>query len=179
MPPVFEFTDHFDTTVTIFDRDLPIRIKRYSRAEADALYQRGLEFQPPRGTAETDDERQARIEKGTAYFHDVIADGITLAEGVVVDRGESVTTGAGLVDLFRYRQDVLATLAAAVVLENRVMPSLAKNWNSPRASAGGSEASIPARGGDKPGSTADAAANSGTAAIAAATDASAGASSGE
>jgi len=169
MPPVFEFRDYFDATVTIFDRELPLKIKRYPRDEADRLYQRSMELQPPRGTTETDDERQARRERSSMFLREVIADAISLDEGVVVDRGQSVTTGAGLIELFVHREDVLAALAAAVILENRVMPSLAKNLNSPRASAGGSEASIPARGGDKPGSTVESAASSGTAASAAAT----------
>lgn len=172
MPPVFEFTDHFDSSVVILGRPLPIKVKRYPRADADALWQRAQELDP-RGSAVRDAEAEAQSQADLlAFFEQVISESITLDEGVVVDKGQSVTTGAGLLALFYNRRDALATLAAAVIIENRMMPSLAKNSNSPRVSDTGSERSIPARGGDGQGPTVASAESSNSAVNAGATDAS-------
>src|SRR5262249_17506934 len=99
--------------------------------------------------------------------------------GLVLDRGQDVTTGAGLIEVFHARKEVLGALLAAVLVENRLIGGLfPKNSNSPRASAGGSGASTPAPGGALPGSTAPNAAASSSAARDSATDANGSAAAG-
>lgn len=172
MLPVFELTDHFDTTVVIFGRALPIQVTRYSRAESDELWRRSQAFDP-RGSAPTapDDVDKQKAET-LAFFEEVITSSITLAEGVFLDRGQSVTTGAGLIEVFYNRQDVLAALAASVIIENRMMPSLAKNSNSLRGTGTGSDRSTQARSEDASDSIAASVAPSSSATPSAATDAS-------
>lgn len=165
MPPVFELTDHFETTVVIFGRALPIKVKRYTRAQSDELWRRSQAFDP-RGSAPT----AVNTDETLAFFAEVITSSITLDEGVFVDRGQSVTDGAGLIDVFYNRQDVLAALAASVIIENRMMPSLAKNSNSLRGTGTGSDRSTQARSEDASASTAGNAAPSSSATPSAATD---------
>lgn len=165
MPPVFEFTDHYDTTVTVFDRELPIKVKRYPRHDFDPIWKRSLELKPRGSAPESPEERTARHEASFNFFTELITSSVSLDEGVIVDRGQSVTAGADLVELFYNRHDVLAALAAAVVIENRVTPSLAKNSNSRRGSDSSSEQSSPTRRGDEQGPTVTAAGSSNSAAI--------------
>lgn len=171
MPPVFEFTDTYDTTVTILGRVVPIIVKRYSRDESDALWLRSQQMDPKGSPEMTDTDKEERSTASLRFFEEVISSSVTLAEGVILDRGQSVTTGAGLLHLFGHRLDALAALAAAVIVENRMMPSLAKNSNSLRGSGTGSERSIPARSGDEQGPTVTSAEPLSTAPVAPATEA--------
>jgi hypothetical protein len=170
MPPVFDLTDHFKTTVEILGRPVPIKVTRYRRAESDELWRRSQELDR-RGATPADPAADEAFEaKSLAFFEEVISSSITLEEGVIVDRGESVTTGAGLIEIFYNRQDVLAALAASVIIENRMMPSLAKNSNSLRATGTGSARSTQARSEDASVSTAGSVAPSSSATPSAAMD---------
>lgn len=170
--PIFDLTDTFDTTVAIGDQQLPIHVKRFSRAEMEAFEKKWATLvATPRGTAEPDDAAIAEREtKVLAFFDEGLREAITLDEGLVRDRGKWVTDGAGLIGVFHARKDVLANLLTAIYVQNKLSGVLAKNSNAPRASDGGSALSIPARGGDAQGPTAGSVASSTTASNAAATD---------
>lgn len=173
--PIFNLQDHFDTTIAIGDDQLPIRVKRLSRAEMDAFEKKmaQLVFQP-RGTAPlSDEDRETRGRQQLAFFEESIRECITLEEGLVVDRGKPVTDGAGLLGVFHSRKDVLSDFVAAIFVQNRLGSVIRKNSNSPRASAPGSTASTPTSGepvtGAEPDSTAASADDSSSARSEAAT----------
>lgn len=194
-PLLFEFHKTFDTTVAVGDKQLPIHIKRLSRAELDALrteYDRVMV--PPRGSAPvsaaagSDAEVLRAAQQAEAdrladwntkiaddrlrFFEQVIRDDITLDAGLIEDDGKAVTDGTGLIGVFYARRDVLRDLIAAVYVENHLGTLLRKNSNSPRDSGTGSAPSSQARGGDGPAPTASNVARFPTAVSAAATVAS-------
>jgi hypothetical protein len=172
--PMFDLKDHFDATIPIGDAQLPVRIKRFSRAEMDAFEKRwNALIVPPRGSAELPaDETAAREAAQLAFFEESIREAVTLDEGLVVDRGKAVTDGAGLIGVFHARKDVLSAFLVAIYTQNRLSGVLRKNLNSPHGSASGSAASTLASPGDAPVSTAASVGGRGSASGGAATDAS-------
>jgi|SRR5581483_5654467 len=172
--PIFDLKDHFDTTIAIGDAQLPIRVKRYSRAEMDAFEKKWAALiETPRGTAELTDEQKAdRERQQLAFIEDTIREAVTLDAGLVRDRDKDVTDGAGLIGVFHARKDVLSGLLGAVYAQNRLAGVIRKNSSSPRASEPGSAPSTQVRGGDKPAPTVGSAGRSDSATAADATAAS-------
>jgi hypothetical protein len=145
--PIFNLQDHFDTTIAIGEDELPIRVKRLSRAEMDDFEKKMARYVfRPRGTAPTDEDPEKREHEQLAFFEDAIRECITIDEGLIVDRGKPVTDGAGLLGVFHARKDVLSDFVAAIFVQNRLGSVIRKNSNSPRASAPGSTASTPTSG---------------------------------
>jgi hypothetical protein len=188
MPPTFVFTDTFDTTIPIGDRALPIHIQRLSKAELEALDTQWTALMVvPRGSADVpamaSEKAQAAAEarrvedwsksvevERLKWFDATIREYITLDEGVMTDRGKSVTDGAGLIGVFHGRKDVLGALVAAVVTENHLLELFRKNSSSPSGSGPGSPRKSPAGGGDVPALTAGSVGSSSSASRAAVTD---------
>jgi len=173
--PIFDIGDHFDTTVRVGDRDVPIHIRRCSRTELKELRKQYRSLLPQRGAASlSEEDREQRDEARLAFTEQTIRDYISVDAGLLRDRGVDVTTGAQLVEMFAARADVLGEFMGAILVENGLETILVrKNLNSPRASEPGSAPSIPARGGDKQGSTAGNAASSESATSGPATEVSA------
>lgn len=88
------------------------------------------------------------------FIESAIVEALTVDEGLIRDRGIWVTTGAGFLDVFHARKDVLVTAVSVICAQNRLSEVIRKNLNSPRASEPGSGQSNPARGGDGQGRTA-------------------------
>lgn len=157
--PIFDITRHFDAVVTIGAQTVPIRIARFTRATWLEFRKQWDDLIATRPLADlTPAQLEERQDRQLAFMEKTIVDNITLDEGLIRVNGEWVTTGAGLIDVFFSRADVLTTLVSEVMKQNTLQPLLAKNSNSPRVSATGSEASIPTRGGDGQGPTAPSAA---------------------
>jgi hypothetical protein len=179
MAPLLRFTRTFDTTIEIGDVKIPIHVARLAKEQLEAVDE-GWErlVVPPRGpnassgSAPLDVAQAAsvaaaltRITNWNAsvaaerytFFETMITNYITLDAGFIEDEGQPVG-------------DVLRDLISAVLTENHLVELMRKNLNSPRGSAPGSELSIPARGGDGPGSTAASVTSSTTAGVADATD---------
>ena len=154
--PILDLKPHFDATVALGDAQVPIRVKRLTRAEWlefkkhwDAL------MEAPRGDGTLSaDARAERDRLQLQFIEDTIVSAISLDAGHIRVNGEWVTSGDGLVDVFYARLDVLTDLVAQVFVQHTLQPLLRKNSNSPRGSVPGSEQSIPTRGGDAPGPTA-------------------------
>jgi hypothetical protein len=174
--PLFSLGDQFDATVPIGDVALPIHVKRFSRAEIDDFEKKwAAHMLDPRGSAErTPEELAQRDAERLAFCEAAIRDYVTIDDGLLLDRGKSVTDGAGLIAMFYARKDVLSTILAAIYVQNRLGGVIRKNSNSPRATDAGSSPIQP-RGEAKSDSTAGSAGSSGTATPLAATDANAGA----
>lgn len=173
MAPLFEFNATLDSSITIGEKTLPLHIKRYSRAEVDAIEQLWTRLMiVPRGAAEVppkssdDDARLAfiaaeskRIEDWNestkvdrlAFWEQTIRDAITLDEGFIVFRGKPITDGAGLIEVFYARKDVLRALVTEVYEQNHLVGLFRKNLNSLRDSNTGSASRIPPRSGDEQG----------------------------
>lgn len=93
-------------------------------------------------TTEDRDARRAReqalAQRGSAFTVQCISDYITVEPGQIVDddSGREVLSGADLAGYFMAReQDVLVSLMAAIVEENRLSPDQKKIYASLRASA--------------------------------------------
>ncbi len=167
--PIFDLKSTFDTTIPIGDALLPVHVKRFSRTEMEAFKTQWDALMNPRGVVEADAAAVAQRETDLQLFFETsIRDAITLDEGLVRDRGLWVTDGAGLIEIFHARKDVLSAFLVRIYVENALGSVIRKNSNSPRDSDTGSEPSMLARGGVGPASTADSAAPSGTAPSAAA-----------
>jgi hypothetical protein len=173
--PLFSVSGHFDTHVEIGTDRLPISVKRFSRAAMEAFEKQWDRFFSPRGAgaAALSPEDQAKHDAGIVeFFESSIIDAITVAEGLIEDGGRPVIDGRGLIEVFHSRKDVLSALMRAIYLANKLTGVIRKNSNSLRGSDAGSEASSPARSGERQGSTAARAESSTSAAPADATDAS-------
>lgn len=191
--PIFSIGDDFPATVMVgrvFNEHggvildgtpLPIHVKRLSRPELDAFEKKWDGLINPRGdlSSLTEAEVAAREAEQLAFFEASIRDYVTVDEGLLVNRGKPVTDGAGVIDMFYARKDVLSSLLVAIFTQNRLAGVIGKNSNSPRDSGTGSARSIQPRGGDAPDSTADSVAPFSSAATGDATDVSRTASSGE
>lgn len=165
--PIFDLKRHFETTITIGDRALPIRIRRFSRGQWKEFKKQWDALMEPRGDQQpTEEQTAAREVELEKFFETTIAENITLADGLLRANDGWVTTGDGLLDVFFARPDILTQFVMAVFVENTLQPLTRKNLNSPRDSATSSEASIPSRGGDKQGPTAESAESSSSAASA-------------
>lgn len=180
---------------------IPVCVKRLSRAEVDAIESAWMRLmEPPRGAAPapvcaacqaTGDKALAAAaeaarrrawheetekERG-AFVEQVVRDYVTLDAGLIEYLGKPITDGAGLVDVFYARKEVLAALAGEVYIQNRMVGIFAKNLNSLRVSGTGSAASAaPARSGNAQEPTAGNADSSSSAPAAGATGVSAAAS---
>lgn len=163
--PIFDLKSTFDTAIDIGSDRLPIHIKRFSRAELEAFMKNWALFLETRGNEPASDEFKANRLR---FYEDTIREAVTLDAGLIRDCGKDVVDGAGLMGVFHSRVDVLSDLVAAVYIENRLGGVIRKNLNSPRASETGSVQSIPARGGERQGSIADAAAPKGSTSLEAA-----------
>lgn len=152
--PIFDLQDHFDATVSIGAKVLPVHIKRFSRSEQEAFEKKWRALVTTRGTAElTEEQREERSAQQLQFFEDTIREAITLDEGLVKDRGKWVTDGAGLIAIFHARKDVLGEFLAQIWVKNRLIDIERKNSSSPQDSGTGSAPSSQARGGDAPEST--------------------------
>lgn len=168
--PLFDITDEFPTTIDVGDTKLPIKVKCFSRVEMEAFEKQWDSLLFPRGTAPLSDDEAAKLEAARlAFFEKSIRDAITLDEGLVRKRAKWITDGAGFIEVFHARKDVLSAAIVAIYKENKLGSVIRKNSNSPRVSEPGSEPSIPARGGEQQESTAASAEPSTTAAAAAVT----------
>ena len=170
--PLFSLGDQFDATVTIGDVALPIHVKRFSRPEIDDFEKKWAAYMlDPRGSAErTPEELAQREAERLAFCETAIREYVTVDAGLLLDRGKSVTDGAGLIAMFYARKDVLSSFLAAIYVQNKLGGVIRKNSNSPRATDAGSSPIQP-RGEAKSDSTAGSAASSSTAAPSAAMDA--------
>lgn len=211
--PIFDLTDQFDTTLSIGDHELPVHIKRFSRAEMEAFEKAWDTYiVEPRGAdavaalrrrvelanrdgnvllatieaaallALLDGQLSSPADAAAAdsldaatrrWMEAAIEDALTIAPGLMRDRGAWVTDGAGFLRVFHARRDVLVNAVLAIYAQNRLSSVIRKNSSSPRASEPGSAPSIPVRGGDGQGPTVPSAEPSTTAVSEAATDASA------
>lgn len=200
MPPLLSFNRTFPAILAIGDVDVPIKVARLEKTALEELDEawtrlivapRGTTPQPPE-TA-TPEEKRAHLDAERQRIDDwnktvaaeryelfvaIITQHVTLEPGLIEDDGVAVTTGEGLLKIFHARKDVLRDLIYTVITKNHLTEVMAKNSNSPRGSVGGSEPSIPTRGGDAPGPTAASAARSSSAPAAAATASSAPAEAG-
>lgn len=174
--PLFKVGKTFNSKVDIEGVELPIHVRRLDRAGIDAIEKAWKEIMmQPRGSARTtcetctatldqkdlfalELERIAKWdasvhEERLAFFEQTIRDNITVDAGLIEVDGESVTTGAGVLEFFYSRKDVLRSFVLVVYAENHLSAVLAKNSKSPQGSDTGSEVSIPTRGGASQGST--------------------------
>lgn len=189
MAPLFEFTNTFDSSITIGDVTVPLHVKRLSRAEVDAMEKSWAELMvAPKGSAapgghgpcakcgaSADEQAEARrieewdtavLKERLAFWESTIRECITLDDDLIINRGKSVTDGAGLIEIFYARKDVLRALVTEVYLQNHLVGLLVKNSKSPSASATGSAPSTqegPAAAGSIPARTATNAASSNSA----------------
>lgn len=164
LTPIFDIGATFPAAITIGDRLLPIHIKNMSRAELQEFKKGFAALFTPRGTGELTEEAQAAAEKARAAFCDEwIRQAVTLEEGVLRFKDRWVTDGAGFIEVFHAREDVIAAAIIAIYNENHLSGVIRKNSNSPRDSGHGSEPSQPARGGDRPAPAASSAAISSSA----------------
>lgn len=178
--PIFDLKDTFDADIAIGDHTLPVHVKRFRRGEWIAFKKRFDALMAPRGAAELSaEEKEKRAAEQLAFADEAISSCITLDAGFVRDRGQDVTDGAGLVEMFHAREDVLVALLSAIYVKNMLSGVIRKNSNSPRASDPGSGPSNPGRGGEEQGSIAGNAAPNSSANSAAATDESASAEDGQ
>lgn len=138
--PLFNFGDTFDATVEIGDVALPIHVKRFSRPEIDDFEKKWAALvAEPRGSAEqTDAQKAERATEQLAFFEASIRAYVTLKSGLLVNRNQAVTDGAGVIDMFYARKDVLASFMAAIFVQNKLGGVIRKNLNSPRATDTGS-----------------------------------------
>lgn len=162
--PIFDLKDHFDAEVEVGDKKLPVKIKRFSRMEMREFIKKWEAY--------FDDEKReaaknlspeaaaAREEDIRVFGEETIEQCITVESGYLRDRGVDVTNGAGVLEMFHARTDVLSKFVFAVYRENRLSSALAKNLNSPRGSESGSGPLIPTRGGDEQGPAAGSVVNS-------------------
>jgi len=155
LTPIFDIGSTFTTALTIGERSLPIHIKNMSRAEL-AEFKKGFDLLfNPRGMVAATDEEQAAAEKArAAYCDEWIRQCVTLDEGVLRFKDRWVTDGAGFIEVFHAREDVIASALIAIYNENHLSSVIRKNLNSPRDSGPGSLPSTSARGGDRPDSVA-------------------------
>jgi hypothetical protein len=181
MPPILSFSNTFDTTVALGDKAIPIHVSRITKSELEELDANWMRLvQMPRGTAAlppgvspedkaaVEQAERDRLEKWNAetakerfeFFAIAIERYVTVSAGIIEDCGRPVTKGEDLVRLFHGLRGFLRDLVGAVITENHLAPVVRKNLKSPRASEPGSEASIPARGGDGQGPIAASAATS-------------------
>lgn len=138
--PLFNFGDTFDATVAIGDVALPIHVKRFSRAEIDDFEKKWAALvAAPRGSAElTNAEKATRESEQLAFFESSIRAYVTVDAGLLVNRHQPVTDGAGVIDMFYARKDVLSSFMAAIYVQNKLGGVIRKNLNSPRATDTGS-----------------------------------------
>lgn len=155
--PIFDISDHFDTTLAIGDQQLPVRIKNMSRAElAEFKKQFTTLFLPQRGATDAPVDEAAALKREAvraAFCDSALREYLTLPAGVLRFKGQDVTDGTGFIQAFHAREDVLAAAVVTIYTENHLGSVIRKNSNSPRDSGTGLEASSQARGGDRPAPT--------------------------
>ena len=146
--PVFDIGATFPHLLQVGDRTLPIIVQNLTKAELRAYKQEFDALFMPRGeeSTQTAAERAAADEARGAFTDRVIRAYITLPAGVLRLRGDDVTTGAGLIDAFHARQDVLGDVLWAIWSENLLSSVIRKNSSSPLASEPSSAPSMPESG---------------------------------
>jgi hypothetical protein len=133
----------YDITITIDDEPVRLHIKRLSKTEVIAFRKEVAKYEPRGVAEETDAAREARQEAARLFQEACIRDYIAVESGDVVVDGESVVTGAQLVEAFYNRLDVLDALATAVYAENCMGKAQKKILNSLRRFSPGSTPSTP------------------------------------
>lgn len=171
MSVLFSSSSTYPAAIEINGVRLPIKVKRFERAELEAFNRGFHEHVIKRGTLPEDrPEDPAADDAVIDFFVASIESALTLEPGLIEDDGQPVVDGVGFLRVFHARVDVLGAVMVAIYVAQRADSVLRKNLKSPLVSDSGSLESIPASGGDAQGSIAESVESSGTAKVEDATE---------